>query len=158
MSAEERDSLTERIRAQLERTRRFYPDFGYGWAFVSRSRSEAKQRCIGIHTMGGERMPLTLELLRRVDEGHLNDDGPLALTGLTLLGGVHPVLLYPVLMPSRRVPDGRELVRRIGFCLGVRSPLEECRDRVTFQGRVAAADLDEPMLVCSSNRPPGWPR
>lgn len=151
-------SLTDRIQSQLERTRRSYPSVGYAWAFVSRTVDRGERRCIGIHTVRGERMPLTLELLRRVDEGHLDHDGALVGTGLTLLGGVHPVILYPLVDPGRRTPESEEVATGVGFCLGVRSPLEESRDRVTFYGRVAVEDLDEPLLVCSANRPPGWPR
>lgn len=158
MSMEGRMSLTGHIRRQLERTRRSYPETSYGWAFVSRGVRDGESECIGIHTMGGEQMPLTLEMLRRLDEGRLDDSSALSLAGLILLGGVHPVLLRPVPESGRRESDGQVPVRRVGFCVGLTSPVEGWSERVAFEGRVTASDLVIPLLAFSSNRPPGWPR
>lgn len=158
MNEEGGKSLTGRIRRQLHWTRRSYPDTDYGWAFEARRVGNDGDAYVGIHTMGGEKMPLTKEMLIRLDEGHLDEDGALSLAGLILLGGVHPVLFQPVFEPGRRVPDGQQLVRRVGFWAGLRSPMEGSEERVIFEGRVTAADLETPLFVFSGNRPPGWPR
>lgn len=158
MSTDGRTSLTGHIRRHLERTRRSYPETSYGWAFVSRTVDDEETECIGLHTMGGERMPLTLEMLKRLDEGRLHDSSALSLAGLILLGGVHPVLIRPVPEPGRRDSDAQVPVRRIGFCVGLTSPVEGWSERVVFEGRVTASDLVTPLLAFSSRRPPGWPR
>lgn len=103
-------------------------------------------------------MPLTLEMLKRLDEGRLNDSSALSLAGLILLGGVHPVLFRPVPEPGRRDFDPAAPVGRLGFCVGLTSPVDGWSKRVVFEGRVAASDLTTPLLAFSSNRPPGWPR
>lgn len=158
MSADGSTSLTGRIRRHLDRTRQSYPDTDYGWAFVSRRTDDEEDACVGIHTIGGERMPMTVEMLRRLDEGRLDESSAFSLAGLILLGGVHPVLFRPVPEPGRRYPDGRSPARRVGFCVGLTSPGEGWSERVVFEGRLAADDLTAPLLVFSSNRPPGWPR